>query len=323
MIRDGSRIFIQQALNQQQLSTMNLNHHHAHVPRHFNRAFALGVILNTGYALAEAGAGWWFHSVALLADAGHNLTDVAALLLSWGAFYLSTRPPSPRHTYGRQRLTILASLISGVLLFGAVIVIAWEAWHRLGQPQVPMSFAMVTVALIGVGVNIGTAWLFHSGSQHDLNLRGAWLHMLADAGVSAAVVVAGVVIHFTAWLWLDPILAMLIAVVILLATWGLLMEALDMASDAVPRKINAAAVAHYLRSLPGVQAVHDLHIWPLSTTETALTAHLVMPEPPASDRFLFEVADNLRHQHGIDHPTLQVERGDIEHPDHGWCDRNQ
>lgn len=293
---------------------MNLKHHSSHVPQHYDRSFALGVILNTLYALLEALAGWLLQSVALIADAGHNLTDVVALILAWGAYRLSTQPTSTHRTYGFQRLTILASLASGVLLLAAVVIILWEAWQRFLAPEEPISLAMGLVAFIGVGINIGTALLFHHGSEHDLNIRGAWLHMLADAGVSLAVVIAAILIYFTQWLWLDPSIAVLIALVILWATWGLLRESFDLISDAVPTHVDAVAVAEYLKSQQGVTDIHDLHIWALSTTETALTVHLVMPQLPQSDHFLFDLAKNLKDRFTIDHPTIQIEQGNCPSP---------
>ncbi len=289
---------------------MNLELHRHHGPQRYHRAFALGVVLNSVYALVEFIAGLWLHSVALMADAGHNLSDVVALLLSWGAFHLAERPPSRRHTYGYQRLTIIAVLLSGVLLLVTVAVIAYEAIDRFRHPAPPPALPILWTALAGVAVNIGSAWLFHAGSRHDLNLRGAWLHLLADAAVSAGVVAAALLLYATGWALLDPLLGLMIGGIILAATWGLLSEGLTLAADAVPRHIDPDAVRDYLKALPGVTAVHDLHIWPLSTTETALTAHLVMPAAPASDRFYYELARELKQRFTIDHPTLQVERGD-------------
>ena len=200
------------------------------------------------------------------------------------------------------------------MLLIAVIVITIEAWQRFQEPAEPTSLLMGLVALVGVGINIGTAWLFHHGSEQDLNLRGAWLHMLADAGVSLAVVIGAVVIYYTAWLWIDPAIALLIALVILWATWGLLKEGFNLASDAVPAHIDAAAVADYLKHQQGVIDIHDLHIWALSTTETALTVHLVMPELPQSDHFLYDLAQNLKQRFLIHHPTIQIEQGDCPSP---------
>ncbi len=296
---------------------MNLELHRHHGPKRYHRAFALGVLLNSAYALGEFIAGLWLHSVALMADAGHNLSDVAALLLSWGAFRLAERAPSRRHTYGYQRLTIIAVLVSGVLLLGTVAVIAVEAIDRLSHPEPPPALHIVWIALTGVAVNIGSAWLFHAGSRQDLNLRGAWLHLLADAAVSAGVVAGALLLYATGWALIDPLLGLLIGGNILAATWGLLGEGASLAADAVPRHIDPNAVREYLNALPGVTAVHDLHIWPLSTTETALTAHLVMPEAPASDRFFYDLAGELKSRFTIDHPTLQIERGDLGGPQAG------
>ncbi|GAB4191390.1 MAG: cation diffusion facilitator family transporter [Wenzhouxiangellaceae bacterium] len=298
---------------------MSGHHHHSHPSQTYDRAFALGVGLNVVYALVELIAGLWLDSIALIADAGHNMTDVAALLLSWGAYMLASRPATMRRTYGWRRMTILASVVSGALLLLAVVAIAGEAWQRLLAPRQPLSLMMGAVALVGVAVNFGTAYLFHAGSRHDLNLRGAWLHMLADALVSLAVVAAAGVIFWTDWLWFDPLIAIAIALVILSATWGLLRDSIDLASDAVPRHIDSLEVGGFLRSREGVQDLHDLHIWALSTTETALTAHLIMPRPPSSDRFLLDLEQELADRFLIQHMTIQIERGDCEGDDHAHC----
>ena len=276
------------------------------------RAFAIGVILNTAFVAAEVGAGLWTGSLALLADAGHNLSDVLALLLAWGATVLARRAPSGRRTYGLRKATILASLTNAVLLLVAVGVIVSEAARRFGAPApVDTSVVMLTAGL-GVLINGATALLFMRGSQHDLNVRGAFLHMAADAAVSLAVVVGGLAIALTGLLWIDPALSLGIAAVIVLGTWGLLRESADMALDAAPRGIDVEVVRVWLAGLPGVEEVHDLHIWAMSTTETALTAHLLRPANKDADAFLHQACDGLARRFRIEHATLQVET-DVAH----------
>jgi cobalt-zinc-cadmium efflux system protein len=272
------------------------------------RAFLIGVVLNVGYVLVEAGYGFATGSLALLADAGHNLSDVLGLLLAWGAAHLSTRPPSRRFTYGLGSTSILAALFNGLLLLLAVGGIAWEAVGRFAEPTaVPGSVVMI-VAGIGVAINTATALLFLRGRKHDLNIRGAFLHMAADAAVSLGVVLGGLGILLLGWLWLDPLLSLLIAGVILWSTWSLLRESINLALQAVPTEIDPAEVEGYLQSLEGVAAVHDLHIWAMSTTTVALTAHLVRPDAPAdNDAFLSATAHELQHRFNIGHVTLQIE----------------
>lgn len=261
--------------------------------------------VETGYGLAA-------DSLALLADAGHNFSDVVSLLLAWGAAVLATRPPSARRTYGWRRGTVLASLASGLLLLGAVAIIAIEAVGRLRDPAPVDGLTMIVVAGIGVVINTITALLFARGRHTDLNIRAAFLHMAADAGISLGVVAGGVGVLLWGLGWLDPVLSVAIAAIIAWSTWALLREALDLAIDAVPRGIDPAAVEGYLRRQPGVAAVHDLHIWGMSTTEVALTAHLVMPDG-ASDEFLRGVTEGLHDRFRIPHATLQVERSDWQH----------
>lgn len=282
-------------------------HHHA-PPRTITRAFQLGVALNVGYVVVEAGYGLAIGSLALLADAGHNLSDVLGLLLAWGAAHLSTKPPTPRYTYGFGSTSILAALFNALLLLLAVGGIAWEAIGRFTQPTPVSGWTVMAVAGVGVVINTLTALLFLRGRHDDLNIRGAYLHMAADAAVSAGVVCGGLGLVTLGWLWLDPALSLVIAVVILWSTWRLLGESLNLALHAVPLNIDAAAVESYLASLPGVTAVHDLHIWAMSTTGTALTAHLVRPEALAdNDAFLATVAQELDHRFRIGHTTLQIE----------------
>lgn len=283
-------------------------HHHHHAPPDYNRAFAAAVVLNLGFVIIEAVYGVLSDSLALLTDAGHNLSDVMGLLLAWGAAALAKKKPSAHRTYGYSRATIIASVFSGLLLMGAVGAIGWEAINRLFAPPQPSGLTIMIVATIGVVINTATALFFVSGKDHDLNIRGAFLHMAADAAVSLGVVVSGALILFYGLNWVDPVISLVIAAVIFLSTWGLLRDSLNLAVDAVPRNVDPQAVRDYLSSLPGVSAIHDLHIWPLSTTDTALTAHMVMEVFPDSDEFLGDVAHELDHRFGIRHPTIQLER---------------
>lgn len=286
------------------------HHHHAPEGLRLNRAFALGVGLNLVFVFVEAGAGWWADSLALLADAGHNLSDVFGLLLAWGASLLAAKRPTARRTYGFRRATIYASLLSSLLLLGALGAMSWEAFGRLADPRAVHSGAMMVVATIGVVINTLTALLFVRGQKHDLNLKAAFLHMAADAAISLGVVLAGAGIAWTGWLWIDPALSLAIVVVIVLGTWGLLRDSTQLAMDAVPPHIDPGAVEVWLAGQAEVREVHDLHIWAMSTTEVALTAHLVVPDPAVGDAFLHRVAHELAHRFGIGHPTLQVERAD-------------
>jgi cobalt-zinc-cadmium efflux system protein len=246
-------------------------------------------------------------SLALVADAGHNLSDVASLLLAWGAVWLAGRAVTATRTYGFRRATILASLASAALLLVALGVIAWEAVGRLRAPRPVDGEIMIAVAAVGVAINTATALLFARGRHHDLNQRGAFLHMAADAAISLGVVASGLVILRTGWLWLDPVVSLALVAVILAGTWSLLRESLHLAIDGVPAHVDPREVRAWLAALPGVTAVHDLHVWALSTTEVALTAHLVMPGGPPGDRFLAETAAQLAQRHGIGHATIQVE----------------
>jgi cobalt-zinc-cadmium efflux system protein len=290
----------------------DVNHTHHHAPPDYNRAFAAGVVLNVGFVIVEAVFGVLSNSLALLTDAGHNLSDVLGLLLAWGAAALARKRPSARRTYGFSRATIIASLFSGLLLMGAVGAIGWEAISRLMSPAQPAGKTIMIVAAIGVVINTVTALFFFSGKDHDLNIRGAFLHMAADAGVSLGVVISGALIFYLGFNWIDPLISLLIAAVILLSTWGLLRDSLNLAVDAVPRNVDPEAVRDYLSTLSGVRAIHDLHIWPMSTTDTALTAHMVMDEFPDSDNYLNEVAKVLQERFSINHPTIQLERHDGE-----------
>ena len=280
---------------------------HGAAPADFGRAFAVGIALNLSYVVIEAGYGIATNSLALVADAGHNLSDVLGLAIAWGAAVLSKRRPTAKYTYGLRGTSILAALFNAVFLLIVVGAIAWEAVRRFSDPQPVAAGTVMIVAAIGIGVNAVTAWLFASGRKSDLNIRGAFLHMAADAAVSAAVVVAGLLIFKTGWLWLDPAISLVIAGVIVWGTWGLLKESVAMALQAVPDGIAAAEVEAYLAALPGVAQVHDLHIWSMSTTEVAMTAHLVMPDaPPAA--FLGDLAVQMQQRFRIAHPTVQIER---------------
>ena len=285
------------------------DHGHSHAPGNFGRAFAIGITINLAYVGVEAIAGLTTGSMALLADAGHNLSDVLGLAVAWAGLRLAQRPASARFTYGLKRSGILAALFNGVLLLFACGAIAVEAVRRLADPQPVPGTVIMAVAAGGILVNGITAWLFARGRKGDVNIRGAYLHMLADAGVSAAVVVSGLIILKTQAYWIDPALSLVVVAVILRGTWGLLRESVAMALDAVPDGIDAQAVADFLKSRPGVVTVHDLHIWPMGTTDTALTAHLVMPDGHPGDAALAALAHDLEHRFGIDHATIQIETG--------------
>lgn len=276
-------------------------------PASFGPAFLIGIGLNVAFVVGEAAAGWLGNSVVLLADAGHNLGDVLGLAAAWFATVLATRLPSSRFTYGLRGSSILAALFNAVLLLVTVGAIGWEAIMRLAAPEPSAGLTVIVVAGVGIVVNGVTALLFAAGRKGDLNVRGAFLHMLADALVSAGVVAAGILILMTGALWLDPAASLIVCAVIVWSTWSLLRESVFMSLDAVPPQIDAAAVRAYLEGLPGVDGLHDLHIWPMSTTEVALTAHLTMGGGRPGDGFLHETARDLEHRFGIDHPTLQIE----------------
>lgn len=282
-----------------------------------SRAFALGIVLNGAFIVVETTFGFLTGSLALLADAGHNLGDVLSLAFSWGTMLLARREPTERRTYGLRRSTILAALLNAVLLLVVVGGIGWEAIERLQRDEPPPGPAMIWVAAVGIVVNGASALLFLRGNKHDLNVRGAFLHLAADAGVSLGVVLAGLAIQYTGAAWLDPLVSLAIAATILYGTWQLLVESLDLALDAVPRGIDPQAVRDYLMSLPGAIDVHDLHIWGLSTTEAALTAHVVIPHVDDRDALLLRIRDELHDQFEIEHVTIQLDAA-IEHRD-GCC----
>lgn len=285
-------------------------HHHA--PDNFGRAFLIGTLLNTGFVLVEGGYGIAVNSVALLADAGHNLSDVLGLLIAWGAATLSRRKPSAHYSYGLRRTSILAALFNAMFLLVAIGAIAFEAIQRLMHPQPVAGGVIMAVAAFGILINGITAWLFASGRKGDINIRGAFLHMAGDAAVSAGVVAAGFLVIKTGWLWLDPLTSLVIVAVILIGTWGLLKSSVAMSLDRVPDGIAPAEVTSALVTLPGVTKVHDLHIWSLSTADVALTCHLVMPAGCPGDAFLHDASQMLHERFEIGHSTIQVE-----------CDENE
>lgn len=283
-------------------------HHHPH-PSDFGRAFAAGIVLNLAFVAVEATYGWRANSMALLADAGHNLSDVLSLATAWVAAILSKRPPSRRFSYGLRGASILAALANAMLLLIAISFIVYHAVVRLLIPDLVAGDTVIVVAAIGIAINGATAFMFARGRKSDLNVRGAYLHMVADALVSAGVVVAGIAIQWTGWVWIDPVASLAIAGFILLATADLFRESLTMAMAGVPRSIDPDAVEAHLLALPGVQRVHDLHIWSMSTTEFALTAHLVMPDGFPGDPFLADCAHGVAHAFAITHSTFQIEVG--------------
>lgn len=289
------------------------HHRHEHRPANYGRAFAVGTVLNVGFVLIEVIYGLSANSVALIADAGHNLSDVLGLVLAWGASILSRRQPSRRYTYGLRRSSILIALLNAIILLIAMGGITWEALQRFRDPGPVAGGTVIVVAAVGVIINTVTALMFLSGRNTDLNIRGAFLHMAADAGVSLGVVLAGIAILTTGWLWFDPVVSLIIVVAVVVGTWQLLQDSVNLAVDAVPEGIEPLAVRTYLAELPNVAEVHDLHIWAMSTTETALTAHLVMPAGHPSDAVLAEICKTLHGQFGIEHSTLQVET-DPDHP---------
>jgi cobalt-zinc-cadmium efflux system protein len=281
-------------------------HAHGAVPERLDARFALAIGLNLVFVIVEATYGYLANSVALIADAGHNFSDVIGLVAAWAAVWLGRRPASTRYTYGLQRSSVLAALANAILLLVACGAIAWEAIHRFSAPTPVQGTTMMVVAAIGIAINVGAALLLNAGKQ-DLNLRGAFLHMIADAAVSAGVVLSGALILWTGWLWLDPVVSLVIVAVIVVGTWGLFRESVRMSLDAVPQGIDVKAVERFLREQPGVSDVHDLHVWGLSTSRVALTAHVVRSAPSASDEFVTRTAAELETRFRIAHVTLQLE----------------
>ena len=299
--------------SEQQQEHSGHSHGDAHGPVDFGRAFAIGVSANLAYVAVQVVYGLLANSVALLADAAHNLSDVLGLVLAWGASVLVKRLPTERFTYGLRKTSVLAALTNAVFLLLVTGGIAWEALQRFLHPAPVEALTIVWVAAFGIVINGGTALLFMSGRKQDLNIRGAFLHMAADAVVSLGVVLAGLGIIYTGWLWLDPVVSLVISGVIVAGTWGLLRDSVRMSLDAVPEGIDMEKVRAYLGGLAGVTEVHDLHVWAMSTTETALTAHLVMPKGHPGDPFIAQVCKDLREKFRIDHVTAQVEI-DPDHP---------
>jgi len=289
-------------------------HAHAHAPADFSTAFAVGIGLNLAFVAIEAFYGWKINSLALLADAGHNLSDVAGLVLAWGATLAGKLRPDTRHTYGWKRASILAAFANALLLLVATGSLAWEAAQRLQTPEATDGWTIVAVAAVGIVVNTATARLFLRGRKGDLNIRGAFLHMAADALVSLAVVVGGAMYLWQGWAWIDPVMSLCIAAVIVVGTWGLFRQSLHLLFDGVPDAVDPLAVRTELLALPGVTEVHDLHVWAMGTAQVALTAHLVVPAGHPGDDFLREATSRLHDRHGIDHVTLQVVRVPFGHP---------
>ncbi len=284
-----------------------MSHDHSHHVNNYNQAFAIGISLNIVFVIIEASFGIFADSLALIADAGHNLSDVISLLLAWGANRLAAKHSTEKRTYGLRRLTILASLSSAILLLVALGGISWEAFGRLFDPQPVQGAIIIGVAAIGVVINTVTAMLFMKDQKHDLNIRAAYLHMAADAGISLGVVIAGVAILLTGWLWLDPVLSLLIVLVILIGTWNLLKESIHLSIDGVPQGTDILAIQNYLTGLKNVAEIHDLHVWALSTTETALTVHLITTDEKIDNDFLLQAQQQLHDKFDIEHVTIQVE----------------
>lgn len=284
------------------------NHSHNHAAN-YDSAFVIGIALNVLFVLVEAFYGWRADSLALLSDAGHNLSDVLGLLMAWGGFYLARLRPNQKHTYGWGRATIMTALFNALILLIATGGIVWEAISRFSHPVPIQGGIVMLVAAIGVVVNGITAWLFMSGNKDDLNLRGAFLHMAADALVSLGVVIAGAIFIWTGWTWLDPAISLVIAVVILFGTWNLLRQSVHLSLDGVPASVELGSVKNYLAALPGVSEVHDLHVWAMSSSDIALTVHLVMCDGRPGDEFLNRIADELHDNFAIEHATIQIEMG--------------
>ncbi len=300
---------------------LNMSHDHSHSvqAKNYNKAFGFGIALNVAYLIIEFAFGLKVNSMALIADAGHNLSDVLGLLLAWGASYLATTATNNKRTYGLRKSTILAALFNAVILLIAVGAISIEAIRKIIEPEPIGGTTMMIVAGIGVVVNTLTALLFMKGRQSDLNIKGAFLHMAADAGVSLGVVGAGFLINITSFYLLDPVISILIIFVIMISTWDLLKESFHLSMDAVPKNINFNKVQEYLETLKGVKEVHDLHIWAMSTTETALTAHLVMPDEQKDERFLEKVSMQLYDKFKIEHSTIQIEKN----PQSANCEKDK
>ncbi len=284
-----------------------MSHHHTHSTKNYNKAFAIGIALNVIFVVIEAVYGVLASSLALLADAGHNLSDVLGLLLAWGAFYFSAKPVSEKRTYGYRKITVIASVASAIILLLALGGIVWEAISRFNEPQPIAGMTVIIVALIGVVINTITALLFISEQKHDLNIRGAFLHMAADAGISLGVAIAGFIYLQTQWQVIDPIISLVIVAIILIGTWGLLRDSFNLSIDAVPENIDVQAIKHYLDKQELVLSFHDLHIWAISTTVTAMTVHLIVKTEQLDNQFLMTIQKKLHDDFSIEHTTIQVE----------------
>jgi cobalt-zinc-cadmium efflux system protein len=284
-----------------------MSHDHSHEVGNYNRSFAIGIILNIVFVVIEAGYGVLADSLALIADAGHNLSDVVSLLLAWGASLLARKAATEKRTYGLRKVTILASMVSAILLLFALGGITWEAIGRFLNPQPVEGMTVIVVAGIGVVINTLTALLFVKGQKDDLNIRGAFLHMAADAGVSLGVVIAGIFVLVKGWLWIDPVVSLVIVAVIFIGTWGLLRESINYSIDAVPKSIDIVGIREYLNSIEYVSRIHDLHVWPLSTTEIALTVHIVVNSESLDNNSLRKLQQHFHDHFGIEHSTIQIE----------------
>lgn len=299
---------------------MHIHHHHGHdhahhhAPHSFNFAFAIAVIFNLSFTLIQAGFAIYANSMSLLADAAHNFGDSLGLILAWGATWLLTLPARKRYSYGFKRTTILASLSNALILVATSAIITYESIYKLIHVTAINAPIIIFVALIGIFINVGSALLFRKGIHDDLNIKGAFLHLIADALISIGVVIAGIIIFFTNKMWIDPLIGLIIVTLILFSTWGLLRDSVRLILDAIPHHIDYQGVEKYLASLSGVTTVHDLHIWGLSTKEIALTAHLVMPDTILSDADYEKINSVLKEKFRIDHVTLQVEKGSLDYP---------
>ncbi len=291
-----------------------MKHSHQHpTPTNYTRAFGIGTALNITFVIVEAVFGFLSNSLALIADAGHNLGDVLALLLSWGATYLAQRKPTRTRTYGMRRGTILAAFVSSLILLMTMSIVSWEAFGRFATPSEVNSMTIIIVAAIGVFINTATALLFFTSQQEDLNIKAAFIHMAADAGVSLGVVIAGVAIMFTGMLWIDPAISLVIVIVIVISTWGVFRDSFNLAMDGVPKEIDVEEVKYFILQQEGITEIHDLHIWAMSTTQVALTAHLVRETNALDDDFLHRLSKELKERFDIIHPTIQIESGKKAH----------
>ena len=286
---------------------MSEHHHHITVTDKYNKAFAFGIILNILYIIIEFIYGLILNSLALIADAGHNLSDVLGLVLAWVASYLVKKTPTQKYTYGLKKSSILAAFMNALILLVAVGAIMWEAIGRFGNPQRIEGEVVMIVAGIGVIINSITALLFFSGRKHDLNIKGAFLHMAADAAISLGVVIVGLILTYTDYYWLDPVVSIIIGIIIFWGTWDLLKDSVNLALDAIPKDIDREAIEKYLLSLDGVENFHDLHIWAMSTTENALTVHLTVSDNGIHDELIKKISKKLEHDFKIHHVTIQIE----------------